>query len=66
MILKEYLYQVGFEMIDQIAQAEGVLLNTIQSKALIGIGCYAEYSLLISVSLWRFSFLSFFLPFIRA
>lgn len=38
-ILQLYLCQVGFEMIDQIAQAEGVLMNTIQSKALIGIGC---------------------------
>lgn len=30
--------QVGFEMIDQLAQAEGVAMNTIQSKSLIGIG----------------------------
>jgi PTH1 family peptidyl-tRNA hydrolase len=38
-ILQLYLCQVGFEMIDRIAQEEGVLMNTIQSKALIGIGC---------------------------
>lgn len=31
-------FQVGFEMIDSIAQAQGILMNTIQSKALIGIG----------------------------
>ena len=29
---------MGFEMIDKISQTEGILLNTIQSKALIGIG----------------------------
>lgn len=32
------IVQVGFEMIDSIAQAQGILMNTIQSKALIGIG----------------------------
>lgn len=30
-------HNVGFEMIDQIANVEGISLNTIQSKALIGI-----------------------------
>ncbi|GKU97595.1 hypothetical protein SLEP1_g10722 [Rubroshorea leprosula] len=30
-------HNIGFEMIDKISQAEGVVLNTIQSKALIGI-----------------------------
>lgn len=33
-------FQVGFEMINVLARKEGVLMNTIQSKALIGIGCY--------------------------
>ncbi|CAK9169845.1 unnamed protein product [Ilex paraguariensis] len=31
-------HNVGFEMIDRISQEEGILMNTIQSKALIGIG----------------------------
>ncbi|KAJ8436634.1 hypothetical protein Cgig2_029880 [Carnegiea gigantea] len=30
-------HNVGFEMIDKISEKEGILLNTIQSKALIGI-----------------------------
>ena len=30
--------QVGFEMIDAIADAEGIKLNTIQQKALTGKG----------------------------
>lgn len=38
MIVCDSLYQVGFEMIDSISQAQGILMNTIQSKALIGIG----------------------------
>lgn len=33
--------QVGFEMIDHIAQAQRIAMNTIQSKALIGIGSYS-------------------------
>ncbi|KAJ6402696.1 hypothetical protein OIU84_014742 [Salix udensis] len=41
-------HNVGFEMIDQIAQAEGVLMNTIQSKALIGIGCIGEVPILLA------------------
>ncbi|CAK7344313.1 unnamed protein product [Dovyalis caffra] len=41
-------HNVGFEMIDRIAQAEGVLLNTIQSKALIGIGCIGEVPILLA------------------
>ena len=32
------VYQVGFEMIDAISEAQGIKLNAIQSKALIGIG----------------------------
>lgn len=42
-------------MIDQISRAEGIALNTIQSKALIGIGIYLAFVLLMS-----FSFLFFF------
>lgn len=30
-------HNVGFEVIERISQAEGISLNTIQSKALIGI-----------------------------
>lgn len=37
--LGRFSCQIGFEMVDQIAQAEGVMMDTIQSKALIGIGC---------------------------
>lgn len=33
-----FVHQIGFEMIDGIAKAEGIAMNTIQSKALIGIG----------------------------
>ncbi|CAI9766720.1 unnamed protein product [Fraxinus pennsylvanica] len=36
-------HNVGFEMIDRISQAEGILMNTIQSKALIGIGAYFAF-----------------------
>lgn len=32
-------HNVGFEMIDRISQEEGIVLNTIQSKTLFGIGC---------------------------
>nr|XP_023894666.1 chloroplastic group IIB intron splicing facilitator CRS2-B, chloroplastic isoform X2 [Quercus suber] len=35
-------HNVGFEMIDSISQAQGILMNTIQSKALIGIGSIGE------------------------
>lgn len=37
------VFQVGFEMIDKLARKEGVLMNTIQSKALIGIGTYFSF-----------------------
>ncbi|KAF2313790.1 hypothetical protein GH714_013423 [Hevea brasiliensis] len=40
--------EVGFETVDQIAQAEGVVMNKIQSKALIGIGCIKEVPILIA------------------
>ena len=48
------MYQVGFEMIDQISQEEGIPLSTIQSKALVGIGIY-----LVFVLLGSFFFLGF-------
>jgi len=54
------LYQVGFEMIDKISQAEGIAMNTIQSKALIGIGATSAAYLL-----WSFLFsthVSIFIP----
>lgn len=42
-------------MIDKISQAEGVLMNTIQSKSLIGIG-----ALLASICVSVFSFFPLF------
>nr|GMD05913.1 chloroplastic group IIB intron splicing facilitator CRS2-B, chloroplastic [Ipomoea batatas] len=41
-------HNVGFEMIDQISQEEGILLNTIQSKALIGIGSIGEVPVVLA------------------
>lgn len=41
MTICSILCQVGFEMIDHIAQAQRIAMNTIQSKALIGIGSYS-------------------------
>ncbi|XP_008461557.1 chloroplastic group IIB intron splicing facilitator CRS2-B, chloroplastic [Cucumis melo] len=41
-------HNVGFEMIDSIAQAQGILMNTIQSKALIGIGSIGEVPILLA------------------
>ncbi|KAG9450602.1 hypothetical protein H6P81_010567 [Aristolochia fimbriata] len=41
-------HNVGFEMIDQISQAEGISLNTIQSKALIGIGSIGQVPILLA------------------
>ncbi|KAM3363257.1 hypothetical protein P3S68_018111 [Capsicum galapagoense] len=35
-------HNVGFEMIDRVSQEEGILLNTIQSKVLIGNGSMGE------------------------
>ncbi|KAL5538827.1 hypothetical protein UlMin_042756 [Ulmus minor] len=40
-------HNVGFEMIDAISKAEGVVMNTIQSKALIGIGSIGEVPILL-------------------
>ncbi|KAH9320837.1 hypothetical protein KI387_015476, partial [Taxus chinensis] len=39
---------VGFEMIDSIAQAEGISLNAIQSKALIGKGYICNAPVLLA------------------
>ncbi|XP_010693265.2 chloroplastic group IIB intron splicing facilitator CRS2-B, chloroplastic [Beta vulgaris subsp. vulgaris] len=41
-------HNVGFEMIDKISQKQGILLNTIQSKALIGIGSIGEVPILLA------------------
>ncbi|KAG7036756.1 Chloroplastic group IIB intron splicing facilitator CRS2-B, chloroplastic [Cucurbita argyrosperma subsp. argyrosperma] len=41
-------HNVGFEMIDSIAQAQGILMNTIQSKALIGIGSIGDVPILLA------------------
>ncbi|KMZ75663.1 putative Peptidyl-tRNA hydrolase [Zostera marina] len=40
-------HNVGFEMIDRIANVEGISLNTIQSKALIGISSIGEVPVLL-------------------
>ncbi|AED92251.1 CRS2-like protein [Arabidopsis thaliana] len=41
-------HNVGFEMIDVLARKEGVLMNTIQSKALIGIGAIEDVPILLA------------------
>ncbi|KAL9230092.1 hypothetical protein vseg_005484 [Gypsophila vaccaria] len=41
-------HNVGFEMIDKISEKEGIKLNTIQSKALIGIGSIGEVPILLA------------------
>ncbi|GAB2216792.1 hypothetical protein Droror1_Dr00024571 [Drosera rotundifolia] len=41
-------HNVGFEMIDKISKREGIVLNTIQSKALIGIGSIGEVPVLLA------------------
>ncbi|KAL6512994.1 Chloroplastic group IIB intron splicing facilitator crs2, chloroplastic [Orobanche hederae] len=41
-------HNVGFEMVDRISQAEGILMNTVQSKALIGIGSMGEVPVLLA------------------
>ncbi|XP_021743884.1 chloroplastic group IIB intron splicing facilitator CRS2-B, chloroplastic-like [Chenopodium quinoa] len=41
-------HNVGFEMIDKISQKEGIVLNTIQSKALIGIGSIGEVPIVLA------------------
>lgn len=47
--LKKLLFQVGFEMLDAIAEAEGISVSTVQFKALFGKGI-----LLLLVSLLCF------------
>eukprot|EP00268_Persea_americana_P007307 TRINITY_DN12700_c0_g1_i1.p1 TRINITY_DN12700_c0_g1~~TRINITY_DN12700_c0_g1_i1.p1 ORF type:complete len:255 (-),score=38.99 TRINITY_DN12700_c0_g1_i1:307-1071(-) len=41
-------HNVGFEMIDRISQEECISLNTIQSKALVGIGSIGEVPVLLA------------------
>ncbi|KAK3036559.1 hypothetical protein RJ639_031000, partial [Escallonia herrerae] len=41
-------HNVGFEMIDRISQETGIPMNTIQSKALIGIGSIGEVPVLLA------------------
>ncbi|CAN8256128.1 unnamed protein product [Cochlearia groenlandica] len=41
-------HNVGFEMIDKLARKEGVSMNTIQSKALIGIGAIEDVPILLA------------------
>ncbi|XP_020088377.1 chloroplastic group IIB intron splicing facilitator CRS2, chloroplastic [Ananas comosus] len=40
-------HNVGFEMIDRISGEEGIVMNTIQSKALIGIGSIGEVPIML-------------------
>lgn len=40
-------HNVGFEMIDSISQTEGIVMDTIQSKALMGIGSIGEVPVLL-------------------
>ncbi|TKY64798.1 Chloroplastic group IIB intron splicing facilitator CRS2-B [Spatholobus suberectus] len=41
-------HNVGFEIIDSLSRAEGIQMNTIQSKALIGIGSIGEVPILLA------------------
>ncbi|RYQ85991.1 hypothetical protein Ahy_B10g105645 isoform B [Arachis hypogaea] len=41
-------HNVGFEVIDSISKAEGIRMNTIQSKALIGIGSIGDVPILLA------------------
>ncbi|XP_076960676.1 chloroplastic group IIB intron splicing facilitator CRS2-B, chloroplastic-like [Bidens hawaiensis] len=41
-------HNVGFEMIDRISQEEKIVMNTIQSMALVGIGSIGEVPVLIA------------------
>ncbi|XP_031390424.1 chloroplastic group IIB intron splicing facilitator CRS2-A, chloroplastic-like [Punica granatum] len=40
-------HNIGFEMIDHISRAEGISMNIIQSKALVGIGSMGEVPVLL-------------------
>ncbi|KAM3378323.1 hypothetical protein P3S68_010736 [Capsicum galapagoense] len=44
-------HNVGFEMIVRVSQEEGILLNTIQSKVLIGNGSYLNLLVVVIVLL---------------
>ncbi|KAK4352246.1 hypothetical protein RND71_027764 [Anisodus tanguticus] len=50
-----WMVVVGLEIIDRISQEEGILLNTIQSKALVPLGSYLWYwqSLSLHELQWR-------------
>ncbi|KAI5428190.1 Chloroplastic group IIB intron splicing facilitator CRS2-B [Lathyrus oleraceus] len=41
-------HNVGFEIIDSLSRTEGILMNTIQSKALIGLGSIGEVPVLLA------------------
>lgn len=41
-------HNVGFEMIERISQEEKIVMNTIQSKALVGIGSIGEVPILLA------------------
>ncbi|KAH6797069.1 Peptidyl-tRNA hydrolase family protein [Perilla frutescens var. hirtella] len=41
-------HNVGFEMVDRISQEEGIVMDTIQSKALIGIGSIGQVPVLLA------------------
>nr|CAB3476410.1 unnamed protein product [Digitaria exilis] len=40
-------HNVGFEMVDRIAREEGIAMNTIQSKSLLGVGSIGEVPVLL-------------------
>ncbi|KAK8939287.1 hypothetical protein KSP40_PGU000168 [Platanthera guangdongensis] len=40
-------HNVGFEMVDCIARTEGIRLNTLQSKALLGIGSFGKVPIIL-------------------
>ncbi|XP_039811534.1 chloroplastic group IIB intron splicing facilitator CRS2, chloroplastic-like isoform X2 [Panicum virgatum] len=40
-------HNVGFEMVDRIALEEGITMNTIQSKSLLGVGSIGEVPVLL-------------------
>ncbi|XP_047058821.1 chloroplastic group IIB intron splicing facilitator CRS2, chloroplastic-like [Lolium rigidum] len=40
-------HNVGFEMVDRIAREEGVAMNTIQSKSLLGVGSVGDVPVLL-------------------
>uniref|UniRef100_A0A0D9UWF6 Peptidyl-tRNA hydrolase n=1 Tax=Leersia perrieri TaxID=77586 RepID=A0A0D9UWF6_9ORYZ len=40
-------HNVGFEMVDRIARDEGIVMNTIQSKSLLGVGSIGDVPILL-------------------